>query len=555
MVDEFSYYDRNNKLNKLDLSIGTNWKTVNIDNEILNTIFSKIDNGDGTIQESELTLLYRLLDIADKSIANTKNDRIVDNKELDKLKSRLFANINKIDIEKEKLKSIQHINMEDYSIDKIKKRFPADKYNTQIYGKTAIIRNIQNNKIICSYAYDTKTKQLFIAEYNQNGKFPALRTYDKSGNLTSYKGFGKDNDVHYCIAEELFEALKERNQQVRAQKLEKSLRNITKDNVQIVLENYKKLSNGESLIERILCSRYIGVNKRIELINQIFSPLYNFIESKGVSSSYAKQLVDHELNKQKSSFTSADPEIIEHLLTISISRKCELLEKFNEKKPNGKIDGNFGQGLVGDCWLMSTIKGLANTPKGLKILNDSLRVDNDGNVFVTLKGANKTYKITKEEIETGKSKYSNGDADVRAIEIAVEKYMKESGIINGLGSISNNFKDNLEGNSITLAFQILTGDGGCNLFEKLFNFATGFWFTDSQIDKFNDSNKVTLVASTFKSPIELPNGKLLSSHAYLVTRSDVNNVYLVNPWDTSIEFAISRNQFKSFFDQSAELQL
>ena len=81
MVNDFSYYDRNNKLNKLDLSIGTNWKTTNIDNDILNTIFSEIDNGDNLIQESELALLYRLLDIADNSITNSKNDHIVDNKE------------------------------------------------------------------------------------------------------------------------------------------------------------------------------------------------------------------------------------------------------------------------------------------------------------------------------------------------------------------------------------------------------------------------------------------------------------------------------------------
>ena len=119
-------------------------------------------------------------------------------------------------------------------------------------------------------------------------------------------------------------------------------------------------------------------------------------------------------------------------------------------KPNGKIDEDFKQGNTGDCWLLASIKAISSRPKGLRILNDSIKVNNDGSVTVTLKGVNKTYTISKEELESN-IQLSRGDGDIRALEIAVNKYFEEK---RGLGD-----QLDINGNRMFVAYYILTGQG------------------------------------------------------------------------------------------------
>jgi len=53
-----------------------------------------------------------------------------------------------------------------------------------------------------------------------------------------------------------------------------------------------------------------------------------------------------------------------------------------------------------------------------------LSVDSNGNVTVELKGVEKKYVISAEEIEKS-NHLASGDPDIRAIELAVDKYLKE----------------------------------------------------------------------------------------------------------------------------------
>lgn len=59
---DYSYNNYNNEEVRLNLKVGDNWDNLNIQNKYLNTIFSKIDDGDRKISEDELSLLERLLD-------------------------------------------------------------------------------------------------------------------------------------------------------------------------------------------------------------------------------------------------------------------------------------------------------------------------------------------------------------------------------------------------------------------------------------------------------------------------------------------------------------
>lgn len=111
------------------------------------------------------------------------------------------------------------------------------------------------------------------------------------------------------------------------------------------------------------------------------------------------------------------------------------INKTIAEKADGKIDNSFQYG-VGDCWLISVIQGFARNQKGLEIIEKSLSVDENGSIIVHLKGPNKKYTFTNEELNNAlKSKnYSYGDKDVLAIELAVEKYYLEQ---HSAGNFSN----------------------------------------------------------------------------------------------------------------------
>ncbi len=66
----FSYNNFNNEEVKLNLKIGVNWDSLKIENQYLNTIFAKIDDGDRSISEEELSTLERILNKAN----NVKNN-------------------------------------------------------------------------------------------------------------------------------------------------------------------------------------------------------------------------------------------------------------------------------------------------------------------------------------------------------------------------------------------------------------------------------------------------------------------------------------------------
>ncbi|MBR6098124.1 hypothetical protein IKP85_00080 [bacterium] len=328
---------------------------------------------------------------------------------------------------------------------------------------------------------------------------------------------------------------------------------ITFDNVKEVLKGFKETYGNRSFLSVIMKSRDLDIDVRIRLAKRIFEVYYNRLRELGINPADFENKINKEFNAQKSSWLPANADDLDVYLE-KITKKCETLEKFDENAPNGKIDQNFGQGAAGDCWLIAAIKGIAKTPKGKELLNNSIKANPDGSITVTLKGVNKTYRISKQELEKGKSKYSYGDPDVRAIEIAIEKYIKDSNIL-GIGNPSNNFKSDTEGNTSSLAFYLLTGKGDMSIPERMVRLPIDCWFSDEQIDNFNKPNHVAIVAAAFKDPVEVPGGILLSHHAYTVARSDANNVYLINPWDTSKEFAVSRRLFKEFFNQIDEFDL
>ena len=190
----------------------------------------------------------------------------------------------------------------------------------------------------------------------------------------------------------------------------------------------------------------------------------------------------------------------------------------NFVEPNGKIDSSFRQGLYGDCWLIAGIIAIIETPKGKETLEKLLEYDKKtGDVTVHLKGVNKKYRISAKEIAAF-NQLSRGDGDIRAIEIAIDRYFKEIAY-----TYPSSFVD-IEGNHTSAAFNVLLGNGELIGYKALKN------------KDFNNKNYAYALGSlslNSKNLAETENGehkvKLSERHAYAIIKSDKDYVYLKNP--------------------------
>lgn len=106
-------------------------------------------------------------------------------------------------------------------------------------------------------------------------------------------------------------------------------------------------------------------------------------------------------------------------------RRKEEIQKLKTTTADGVLE-NFAQDGKGDCWLISSLKALNNSQRGKEIIKSCLSVDNAGNITVNLKGVDKSYTITNDEINAAIDSENSalGDKDAIAIELAFEKHIK-----------------------------------------------------------------------------------------------------------------------------------
>lgn len=208
-----------------------------------------------------------------------------------------------------------------------------------------------------------------------------------------------------------------------------------------------------------------------------------------------------------------------------------------DKGVNGEIDEAVFQGYEGDCWLISGILSLSYTDEGSKLIKNAISENKNGDYEVYFKGIDRTYTVTKEELEEAnksafksglgleKSSYSTGDDDMLLIELAVEKIVNE-------GEIPIETIEGITGGSAYYLYQLFTdnetsyacGEDSVKDAESLLNY----------YKKYQDSCAMTLGIETSFANLE-------DDHAYAVKSYSGDSLTLVNPWDSTKEIKVSTN--------------
>ena len=120
---------------------------------------------------------------------------------------------------------------------------------------------------------------------------------------------------------------------------------------------------------------------------------------------------------------------------------ADLYTTHSNTKISGRIS-NTKQGNLNDSALLSALNSLSYSQAGKYAIQHAIKVNNDNSVTVRFKGVDKEYTITRKELKNASKaydiefddkgkvkkydkKYSKGDGDVLAFELAFEKYTND----------------------------------------------------------------------------------------------------------------------------------
>ena len=247
------------------------------------------------------------------------------------------------------------------------------------------------------------------------------------------------------------------------------------------------------------------------------------------------------------------------IITSTYDKNNKILKKKQELKYKADgIVGNTKQKDIGDCWVLSGVNALKGTKSGAQIIKQSIQKNPNGSVTVTLKGVDKSYTFTPEEIgardyQTLSMEYADGDIDMNLIEMAIGKYRLE--LLNStetathVGFIEDaTNEDPLNAGYIEDAMVMLTGK----------EFKESFSREDMEevLKKKLKSLDSTAITVSFRdADTSFKNVSIVSEHAYSILKVSKDNVYVVNPWDSSKALAYPKEKFLQNCDYMASMDL
>ena len=82
LIKLFSFIGKDGKVQSINTHYGQKWSEIKTDNEVLNSIFEQVDDGDGIVQAKELNLLNKIFLYIDNIKNKTANNEIIEQEEL-----------------------------------------------------------------------------------------------------------------------------------------------------------------------------------------------------------------------------------------------------------------------------------------------------------------------------------------------------------------------------------------------------------------------------------------------------------------------------------------
>lgn len=310
-------------------------------------------------------------------------------------------------------------------------------------------------------------------------------------------------------------------------------------------EAVKKLAPLEGLLTAIQGEFGLKQSTRNSLIKQIVKVALEDKDS-GTKSRISKDISQHPKDTYKvevdlyRASNSADGDL----------RNPKLNEARLNTTKNKTFKGQVKQGRTGDCWLLAGLNSIIANSSALKQLEKQVKYDpKTGNYSVYMNGLKQTYVVTKEDLKNYTA-ISSGSEKVNAVEIAMDKYMRDSAynekggyfhVDEKFGSVD---RVTIDGNYSSILWNTLFGDNYKMrpkidpLKEDFNNPKRLYGFSLAGRD---DKRTVLGVAFSNKSK----NYEIISRHAYSIVGSDEKNIYFSNPWDSSEKITISRVDFKN----------
>ncbi len=250
-------------------------------------------------------------------------------------------------------------------------------------------------------------------------------------------------------------------------------------------------------------------------------------------------------------------------------------------------DGNVGntkQQETGNCYLLSDINSLKLTTWGSKAISDAVSEDGDGGFNVSFynpQGEKETIHVSADEVDADtQKKYSEGDVDMRIIEMAAEKFYynhadeemfkfksKEKPLDGGLAA------------GKTSIMYMLTGKEGhsyeaenckrdpnvpeCALSSSR-STLNGEVLQEVLSDFADNPDEMAMTCSfkkqSFLSKLFKGKSGLVPYHGYSVkgvnrdSSGKIESVVLINPWDSSQDVTVSYKEFSSLVENLCQFK-
>lgn len=316
-----------------------------------------------------------------------------------------------------------------------------------------------------------------------------------------------------------------------------------------IVSTYMNTYN-ESMFDALMHNRFISSETRTNAVRHIKDMFMQLAKHDGVYINDLDKLMEEHIEYERNKFGRMTSKDLDRDLDFIADRYKQTLQENTLYSANGKIDESFNQGHVSDCWLIAAVKSISLNPKGLEMLNDLVSTDNEGNVTVRLKGIERDYTISKIELE-GSNEFAQGDLDVRAIEIAVYRYLHE--MLDHTNQLKR-IKDYINGSLLWPWGDFYTGMHIlCTPYCILFG---NEWCIDKKPDK-ETIEKIKSV--TYSIVVSSNNDYVMDEfskhHAYATTSADDNYIYLSNPYYPDSTLIMTHADFLKYFDCSYSMKL